>query len=298
MVIVGNQESKQAIQLAFRTASSNDKPLFLLLIGPNGIWKRSFILDYMKEELWTYFYTDFLRIRDCSEFLEKKHVLQVETPSTLKTIDTQDWTYENKGVREFTDWLSQSSFGGKKVLFIENIERMSNSAMNAFLKTAEEPLSQRFIFATLGSDKEILPTILSRAILVYFSPLSDTEIKEHFSTSLSAFSLELKDFLVLLAGWKPWALLNLIQKMLEDKNLFNDLYSLFTSLLNGGNIITQIAWMKKLEEIWLKDVFLDALIAKLVDLWKIDQAQNWISFKKFEKSNLTQENLFRYALLS
>jgi hypothetical protein len=57
-------------------------------------------------------------------------------------------TYENRGVRELTNRLQQSSFSGKKVLLVENIQRMTNAAMNAFLKTCEEPLPNRYLFAT------------------------------------------------------------------------------------------------------------------------------------------------------
>jgi len=51
-------------------------------------------------------------------------------------------------VRELTNRLRQSSFSGKKVLLVENIQRMTNAAMNAFLKTCEEPLPNRYLFAT------------------------------------------------------------------------------------------------------------------------------------------------------
>ncbi len=70
-------------------------------------------------------------------------------PSTLKTIPLENATsYENKGVRELNSRLQQSSLSGKKILLIENLQRMSNAAMNAFLKTCEEPLSKRFLLAT------------------------------------------------------------------------------------------------------------------------------------------------------
>ena len=120
-----------------------------------------------------------LLIKDCSQELEKTHTLAVETPSAQKTIPLVNGElYENRGVREISSWLQQSAFSGKKCLLIENLERMSNAAMNAFLKTCEEPLKHRFIFATVSDESAILPTIFSRALLVRFSPLSTRQMKE------------------------------------------------------------------------------------------------------------------------
>lgn len=136
----------------------------------------------MQEVLGQHFASDFLWLRDCSQWLGKKHTLQVETPATQKTIDLgAEGMYENRGVRELSSWLQQSSLSGEKVALIENIERMSAAAMNAFLKTAEEPFSKRYLFATVSSEKEILPTILSRAVLVHFMPLSLQEMQTFLS---------------------------------------------------------------------------------------------------------------------
>jgi len=54
---------------------------------------------------------------------------------------------------------------------------MTTSAMNAFLKTCEEPLSQRFIFATISSESGVLPTIVSRALLVHFNLLDEQAMR-------------------------------------------------------------------------------------------------------------------------
>lgn len=56
--------------------------------------------------------------------------------------------------------------GKRKVCVLENIERMSLGAANAFLKTAEEPLSGRIILATTTNESGLLETIRSRAWLI------------------------------------------------------------------------------------------------------------------------------------
>ena len=61
---------------------------------------------------------------------------------------------------------------------IENIQRMSNSAINAFLKSAEEPLAGRFIIATVPHISMVLDTIRSRCITIPFSVLSKEEMQQ------------------------------------------------------------------------------------------------------------------------
>ena len=55
---------------------------------------------------------------------------------------------------------------------------MSNSAINAFLKSAEEPLAGRFIIATVPHISMVLDTIRSRCITIPFSVLSKDEMQQ------------------------------------------------------------------------------------------------------------------------
>lgn len=53
---------------------------------------------------------------------------------------------------------------------------MTIAAANAFLKTCEEPLANRIIIATTGNKSKVIDTILSRAILVPFSELTQQDM--------------------------------------------------------------------------------------------------------------------------
>jgi DNA polymerase-3 subunit delta' len=55
---------------------------------------------------------------------------------------------------------------------------MSNSAINAFLKSAEEPLANRFIIATVPHISMVLDTIRSRCITIPFSTLNKEEMQK------------------------------------------------------------------------------------------------------------------------
>jgi hypothetical protein BACCOPRO_02779 len=76
---------------------------------------------------------------------------------------------------------------------------MSNAAMNAFLKTCEEPLKHRFIFATVSDESAILPTIFSRALVVRFSPLSTSQMLSFLQSKTLINNQKLIDMVVKMA---------------------------------------------------------------------------------------------------
>lgn len=135
---------------------------------------------------------DVLDIKDFSSVLGKEHSLKVEykknTDSDL--LQKQEW-YEDVGAREINERLSISPASDMKILMIEHIDRATIGAANALLKSLEEPLPHRFIIASTTNKDSILPTILSRALLIhcdaaYTPELLSTEQQESFDNIISA----------------------------------------------------------------------------------------------------------------
>lgn len=72
------------------------------------------------------------------------------------------------------DRLFLKSFEAKyKVVIVDEAERMSNGAQNAFLKTLEEPPPNSVIILITSSPDSLLPTIRSRCQLIRFNPLPE-----------------------------------------------------------------------------------------------------------------------------
>lgn len=65
-------------------------------------------------------------------------------------------------VRKASAWIRLMPTGKKKVLIIENADKMQDSARNAFLKILEEPPSYAVFILTTSHRGAIMPTILSR----------------------------------------------------------------------------------------------------------------------------------------
>ncbi len=80
-------------------------------------------------------------------------------------------------IRELQHQLSLFSFGGKyKIAVIDRAERMSREAANALLKTLEEPTQKTIIILISSAPQMILPTVLSRCLLIKFSLVKKEDI--------------------------------------------------------------------------------------------------------------------------
>lgn len=299
MTRYGNEEARSVIEKILQHHQEEEKPLFVLLVGEKGLGKTSFLSELLENFLWNYKYQDLLLIKDCSQELEKTHTLAVETPSAQKTIPLANGElYENRGVREISSWLQQSAFSGKKCLLIENLERMSNAAMNAFLKTCEEPLKHRFIFATVSDESAILPTIFSRALLVRFAPLSTQQMKEFLYNKSMDKNLDLIDLVIKMARGRSWLWLTLLKKLEWDKELADYFIKGFSEFLEQKSLYLKLVYLKKIQEIGMLDLFIDALIAYYVDNWDEKKILAWIQGKKMKNQSINEENLLWYGVLN
>ncbi len=85
-------------------------------------------------------------------------------------------------IRDIKNKILSTSFGTSKVLVIKNIERTNAEAGNALLKILEEPQGDTHFIFTSACPGNIMPTIFSRLIPIYFNPLKKDEIKKHLSS--------------------------------------------------------------------------------------------------------------------
>ena len=74
-----------------------------------------------------------------------------------------------------------ASEGRRRVFLIDEADRANDDAANSLLKTLEEPGPQLTIVLTAENPYELLPTIRSRSVPFYFSPLSVDEMRRFFA---------------------------------------------------------------------------------------------------------------------
>lgn len=301
-MVIWNQQAAQTLKKYINNTIETWKwTQFFLLAGPNWIWKISHAKAVIEKILWMYMYSDCLFVQDYEPFTGKAHTIPVEIKDDSKRyIQFPDETqHENYGVREMNEWLINSSFSWKKFLLIENIQRMSNSAINAFLKSAEEPLINRFIIATVPHVSMILDTIRSRCITIPFSVLNNEEMQE-FADKNQIFvdDKKFQSIMITMAMWKPWFLKSLAEKINTDEDLKWCLKNLTNRLLDDNTPKWQLfQWLKELSNHWLLNDFLEWWIAYCCEKWDNEQAQRWIQMKKYMNMNVNQDSALLYGLM-
>jgi DNA polymerase-3 subunit delta' len=86
-------------------------------------------------------------------------------------------------VHEIIRELTYSSDTPRAVLF-DDAHRMSEEAMNALLKTLEEPPERTLLILVTAVPDRLLGTIRSRCQTIHFAPLPDEELRRHASQRL------------------------------------------------------------------------------------------------------------------
>lgn len=292
-----NEESKRLLQTYIDkwAERTRDLPSFFLLVGPENTWKSTLALVLIKNLLWEYFESDFLHIKDYSHILGKDHSIKVAIPdSKWEDYNTlmKEHGYQDIWVREINKRMSQSSMGKHKVVLIENFHRMTNQAMNAFLKTCEEPLPGKLIIATSSHQSQMLDTIISRSLLIKFGTLKDEDLKKICQeNNLFMDDLKLQDFVCKIAMGKPWLLFRFdkifseneelrnaflgIVKLLETKDSIWELYNLI-AILNKNNFTAP---------------FIDGIISYFAHHNDFTNSQKWLDIKKLSEVNVNIDNL-------
>jgi len=177
---------------------------------------------------------------------------------------------------------------------------MSNSAINAFLKSAEEPLAGRFIIATVPHISMVLDTIRSRCITIPFNTLNNEEMQK-FAEENQIFTddKQLQTVMIAMAMWKPWFLKNITEKVENNEDLGENLRKLTSWLLSDSTPKWELYQaLKAISEQWLLNDFLEWWIAYCSEKWDYEQAERWIQMKKYLQSNVNQDSVLLYGLMN
>ena len=82
------------------------------------------------------------------------------------------------------DILIKPYYGPKKIYIISDCEKMTVQAQNALLKTLEEPPAYGVILMLTANADLLLPTILSRCVVLHMRPVEDSKIEEYLMKDL------------------------------------------------------------------------------------------------------------------
>lgn len=153
-------------------------------------------------------------------------------------------------IRWLIDRLSKKAVTGTYAALIDGIDKASEEAQNALLKTIEEPSENTYIILISSNRSKILRTILSRCIEIKFYPLHESDIKSviqdkqvsendtGFIAAISGGSLEIAQ---LLTNDKIvseiMALCKDITTFAMGKDLFNNSFKTLKSIVNVDTVL-------------------------------------------------------------
>lgn len=111
--------------------------------------------------------------RDCRRFAARTH------PDALFPAPApREKTIKIDALRDMIDALSRHSLeGGRRVILIENAERMTPQAQNCLLKTLEEAAEGTYFLLTADTESALLPTIRSRCRVIRMEPWTPDRIE-------------------------------------------------------------------------------------------------------------------------
>ena len=270
--------------------SGQIKSWFFLVNWPRNIWKKTKILEIINQ-LWV-LPQDLLIIEDPWKIDWKTYQIKIDVPEKEQILIIGDKKFLNLWVRQIQEFVSTTSFWKYKVVFIENIERLNTASANAFLKTLEEPGENVFIFATTSNKDKLLSTIISRATLINFYPLTYPEFEEF----LRNYDLDnsKKKLIFAVSGGRVGLAKQLIDNWMEFLDLLEEFLQLEekkSSIWARFSIIKQLIQDEKLNN------FIDALIFYYSHTENFDKVRKLVDIKQASWANVGLENLmFAYLM--
>lgn len=99
-----------------------------------------------------------------------------EKPNTISVDDIRDQINNDVGIKPYSSPY--------KVYIVGEAEKMTTQAQNALLKTLEEPPAYAVILLLTSNMNALLPTVLSRCVVLNMKPVADGLIKKYLMEKL------------------------------------------------------------------------------------------------------------------
>lgn len=116
----------------------------------------------------------------CKQALSFNHpdiiFLTHEKPNTISVDDIRSQINGDVAIKPYS--------GARKIYIINEGEKMTVQAQNALLKTLEEPPEYAVILILTTNVNSMLPTILSRCVVLNMKPVKDEQIKKFLMESM------------------------------------------------------------------------------------------------------------------
>ena len=125
-------------------------------------------------------------IEPCQECHSCKQALSANQPDIIKVIHEKPGSISVEDVRsQLNNDVGIKPYSSPyKVYIMNEAEKMTPQAQNALLKTLEEPPEYAVILLLTSNVNSLLPTILSRCVVLNMKPVSDELMKKYLMEQL------------------------------------------------------------------------------------------------------------------
>lgn len=116
-----------------------------------------------------------LECHSCKQALSNNHpdIIRIthEKPNTIGVEDIRTQVNNDIGIKPYSS--------SRKIYIINEGEKMTPQAQNALLKTLEEPPEYATILILTTNVNALLPTIISRCVILNMKPVADNQVKKY-----------------------------------------------------------------------------------------------------------------------
>lgn len=122
----------------------------------------------------------------CQECRSCKQALSANQPDIIKVLHEKPGTISVDDIRtQINNDVAIKPYSSPyKVYVVNEAEKMTPQAQNALLKTLEEPPEYAVILLLTANVNSLLPTILSRCVVLNMKPVSDQLVKKYLMEQL------------------------------------------------------------------------------------------------------------------
>lgn len=230
-----------------------------LFVGPEGIGKRLLSFEVSKA-----IFCKSNEEKGCGK-CSACHKFESMNHPDFMLIEPDGNSIKNKQIEDFQSFIKiKPNESDKKIIIIDDADKMTTSAQNRILKILEEPPSYGMIFLISSKEYGILPTIKSRCQTIEFSKVEDSQIEAFLqetrgvSPERSKLISKFSDgsFKVALSILESEKFQDFRQKvvMLSDVLIKGNLVKLYDLLGELGDQREDISIVLDLLRIWYRDL--------------------------------------------
>lgn len=125
-------------------------------------------------------------VEPCRECHSCKQALSANQPDIIKVLHEKPGTISVDDIRtQINNDVAIKPYSSPyKIYIVNEAEKMTPQAQNALLKTLEEPPEYAVILLLTGNVNSLLPTILSRCVVLNMKPVADRLVKKFLMEEL------------------------------------------------------------------------------------------------------------------